>query len=300
MPMEHLNQRLGIPGIARFDEGEGGLARLTLTTPDAAAEIYLHGAHVTQYRRRGQPPVLWMSRKSWFEPTRPIRGGVPVIFPWFGARTGEAPPGAASPNHGFARLMVWHPDAVVQERDEVRALFSLHPTASTRATWPYEFELRFTVTLAPGCLRMTLEVENTDAKPFRFEEALHTYFTVGDVRQVKVHGLEGASYLDKVANGPVRQPAQPITVAGETDRLYTGTTAECVLDDASLGRRISVRKRGSNSTVVWNPWTAKAAAMPDFDDHEWPGMICIETANAAADAVTLPPGETHVMEAEIA
>lgn len=299
MSMEHLNQRLGVPGIARFDEGEGGLARLTLTTPDAAAEIYLHGAHVTQYRRRGHPPTLWMSRKSWFESSRPIRGGVPVIFPWFGVRTGEAPAGAVSPNHGFARLMVWHPDAILQNGDEVGAMFSLHPTPATRATWPYEFELRYTVTLTPTCMRLVLDVENTDARPFRFEEALHTYLTVGDVKQVSVSGLEGAAYLDKVANGPVRQPAQPITITAETDRLYTGTGADCVLDDPSLGRKIAVRKRGSNSTVVWNPWIAKAAAMPDFDDHEWPGMLCIETANAADDAVTLAPGDTHVMEAEI-
>ena len=56
----------------------------------------------------------------------------------------------------------------------------------------------------------------------------------------------------------------------------------------------------SASTVVWNPWTAKAKAMADFGDDEWPGMLCIETANAADNTVTLAPGARHTMRATVA
>jgi D-hexose-6-phosphate mutarotase len=60
-----------------------------------------------------------------------------------------------------------------------------------------------------------------------------------------------------------------------------------------------VEKAGSNATVVWNPWIAKAKAMPDFGDDEWPGMLCIETCNVQQYAITLAPGESHTMIATI-
>jgi glucose-6-phosphate 1-epimerase len=143
-----------------------------------------------------------------------------------------------------------------------------------------------------------LEVENPGEEPFQFEEALHTYLAVSDVRQVSVSGLGGASFLDKV-DGQQRklQDAAPIRITGETDRVYLGTTTACVLDDPGFARRITVEKSASSTTVVWNPWIAKAKAMADFGDDEWPGMICIETANAAENAVTLPAGATHSMRA---
>ena len=72
-----------------------------------------------------------------------------------------------------------------------------------------------------------------------------------------------------------------------------------MLDDPRAARRITVEKSGSATTVVWNPWSEKAAAMPDFGDDEWPRMACIETANAGANAITLAPGAKHAMRAVI-
>jgi glucose-6-phosphate 1-epimerase len=66
-----------------------------------------------------------------------------------------------------------------------------------------------------------------------------------------------------------------------------------------MRRRIIVEKSGSATTVVWNPWIAKSAALPDFGNDEWPGMLCIETANAADDAVTLAAGAKHVLTATV-
>ena len=71
--------------------------------PAAEADIYLQGAHVTHWTPRGQRPVLFVSPKSLFTPGKAIRGGVPGIFPWFGAR-GDGKPG---PAHGFARTSEW-------------------------------------------------------------------------------------------------------------------------------------------------------------------------------------------------
>ena len=132
---------------------------------------------------------------------------------------------------------------------------------------------------------MTLEVENRSAAPFKFEEALHTYFAVSDIRKVTVTGLENCGYLDKTdAMQRKVQGLEPIRITSETDRIFEGTRAPCVLEDASHSRRIRVEKGGSATTVIWNPWVAKSAAMTDFGKEEWRRMLCVETANAGANA----------------
>jgi glucose-6-phosphate 1-epimerase len=143
---------------------------------------------------------------------------------------------------------------------------------------------------------MTLDVRNTGEKPVTFEEALHTYLAVSDVRSIAVEGLAGALYVDR--NGgpePVRQDEDVIRFAGETDRIYPNSAAEVVVDDPGARRAIAVRKAGSSSTVVWNPWSDKAASMSDLDG--WDSMVCVETANVRSDAVTLAAGATHEMTA---
>jgi len=288
---------LEIPGIASFEAGEGGLIRLAVRSSLAEAHVYLHGAHVSHFQPAGvAAPVLFMSRKSFFAPGKPIRGGVPLIFPWFGGRAGFP----SAPSHGFARNLEWQIESVAIEDDQiVTVALQLASNDQTRDAWPHDFILRYRVSIG-HTLSMTLEVENTGSEPFTFENALHSYFTVGEVRETATSGLEGAEYMDKT-DGLQRkkQPAEPIRITQETDRVFENTRKTCVLDDSGLKRRITVEKAGSETTVVWNPWAAKSAALADFGDDEWPHMLCIETANAGANAITLPPGERHAMRAVI-
>ncbi|MCE9591781.1 MAG: D-hexose-6-phosphate mutarotase [Planctomycetes bacterium] len=283
------------PGVT-IESGPNGLDRVAVSTRLCEGHMYPHGAHVAHYQRPGEKPILWMSGKSMFDAGKPIRGGVPVCFPWFGARQGRPD----SPSHGFARLMEWKLGGVVADADgAVAVTMSLGSSDATRAQWPHDFAAVMRVGFGRE-LTMTLAVTNTGKEPFTFEEAMHTYFTVGDVRKVRVLGLENVKYLSKVEGGAIKSGDQPITITAETDRVYMNTGAACVLDDASLNRRVTVSKSGSETTVVWNPWVAKAHAMPDFGDDEWPGMICIETANAGVGAVMLKPGAAHEMTARIA
>jgi len=277
-----LQARFGVPGVLRIDEGRGSLPRVSVTSNLATAEIYLHGAHLTQWQPRGAKPVLFMSEKSWFEPGKPIRGGVPVCFPWFGPRPD-------SPAHGFARISSWDlVSCAVQPDGAVRAAFQLGSDEST-------IGLTFTI---GGTLEMDLEVRSKAA--FTFEEALHTYFAVADVRQVSVDGLANTDYLDKVdAFKRKTQSPEPIRIAGETDRVYLNTRTTCTVHDPGLGRTLTIEKEGSGTTVVWNPWIAKAKAMPDFGDDEWPQMICVETANVGDGAVRLDAGGSHRMSVRI-
>ena len=137
------------------------------------------------------------------------------------------------------------------------------------------------------------------AEPLVFEEALHTYYAVADARRVSVAGLTGATYADKTRDFQrFTDAASPFSFAGPTDRVYTGTGATCTIDDPGLGRRIVVEKDASATTVVWNPW-AGHKPMPDLGADEWPRFVCVETANAADDAVTLAAGTEHTMRASI-
>ena len=271
-----------VPGIIRIDEGRGSLPRVSITGDQATAEIYLHGAHLTQWTPRGAKPVLFMSGKSWFEPNKPIRGGVPVCFPWFGPKEG-------SPSHGYARLRDWDLESCERRSDgAVRVAFSLDAEESS---------LRLSFGIGRD-LEMDLEVRAK--REFTFEEALHTYLRVGDVRRVSVEGLEKTDYLDKAdASRRKTEPGEPIRIAAETDRQYLSTRSTCVVRDPLFERVITVAKEGSDTTVVWNPWIAKAKAMPDFGDDEWPDMLCVETANAGESAVRLQPGQTHHMKARV-
>src|SRR5690606_23979067 len=100
-----------------------------------------------------------------------------------------------------------------------------------------------------------LTVTNTGTEAFDYEAALHTYLHVGDIHQAAVTGLDGAHYFDKVLQTDARQDG-PITVSGETDRVYT-STATVLVHDPVLGRTLQVEKSGSPTTVVWNPWVEK-------------------------------------------
>jgi glucose-6-phosphate 1-epimerase len=284
--LEALNKRFGIAGVVKFDAGEGELTRVVVTSPSAEAHVYLHGAHVTHYQPRGGKPVLFVSKESAFADGKPIRGGVPVIFPWFGPHKSDA----SQPAHGAVRLHDWSVEGATRKGEEVELIFS---TTTDTAV------LRFTATIGKT-LEMALEVRNTAAAEFNFEEALHTYFAVGDVRRISIHGLKGTDYKDKIQNFKIiHEDAEAIRFVGPTDRLYMRTTATCTVDDPGNRRTILVEKEHSDTTVVWNPGAQGAANMPDLGNDEWSSFVCVETANAQESAVTLAPGGIHVMRARV-
>jgi D-hexose-6-phosphate mutarotase len=289
-----------LPDGVRLEKGLGGLERVTLATPQGEAHVALHGAQVTHFQPAGARSVLWVSQRSHFDsgrPGKPIRGGVPICFPWFGPKAG-AP---SAPAHGVARLLPWTlGEAGAGGGRSVRATLRLDSDDYTRGLYPHDFSAAFTVTVGAQ-LTMELVVRNTGGTPMVFEEALHTYFAVSDARRIGITGLEGAPYLDKVeAFARKRGEDAPIAISSETDRIYPGALGAVTIVDADWRRRIVVRKSGSASTVVWNPWVDKARAMSDFGDDEWKEMVCVESCNVGDDGVTLAPGASHAITATLA
>ena len=244
--IEQLQARFAVPGIT-FKRGEGGLTSIAVSTRDAEAQVYLHGAHVAHYQAKPLPPVLFMSGKSWFEAGKPIRGGVPICFPWFGVRADDP----KSPNHGFVRLREWELESASVEADgSVLLVLATKSDAETRKLWPHDFELRHRVAIGKT-LTMTLATKNVGNEPITFEQALHTYYAVGDVREASLTGLEFAGYVTKVEGlKHKRQGEGPMRFASETDFVFESTRATCVIDDPVLRRRITIAKSGSNSGGV--------------------------------------------------
>ena len=278
-----------IPGRVTFLDGNGDLPKIEITTAWSEAEIYLHGAHVTHFQRKGEPPLLFMSQCSRFQSGAPIRGGIPIIFPWFGAREGQA-------QHGFARNKSWELKEIVpQANGEIVIKLSLPAYPETALLPPFSADYIVTV---GQTLTAELNVANTSAdQDFTFEDCLHTYFTIGDVDAVSLTGLKGAEYLDKTANfARKREAAEHIKIGGEVDRTYLDTTSAVQIHDSKLGRRIIVEKTGSNSTVVWNPWIAKSQQMPDFGNDEYKQMVCVESGNIADNQITLPAGKSSSLK----
>lgn len=290
--INQLDHRFGIPGIVKVIAGNGGLAKVQIASPTAQGEMYLHGAHVTSWKPAGAEQILFVSSQSHWDASRPIRGGVPVCFPWFGNKADD--PNA--PLHGFARTSAWQLESIVQTGDAVTVSMFMESDGATKKSWPADFRLVHRATFGSD-LTLEIEVANTGTTSLRFEEALHTYFRVGNIETVTVKGLDGVDYLDKTDEKRRKTQNGPITIVSETDRVYLDTAAAVDLEDPTLDRRITIVKENSMTTVVWNPWIQKAKAMADFGDAEWPQMVCIETCNAADSAIELKPGQHHLMKA---
>jgi glucose-6-phosphate 1-epimerase len=292
MTSTELNREFGLANALRFETEPGGLIRAVISTPLAEAEIHQQGAHIAHWTPRGHKPVLFVSSKSLFAAGKAIRGGVPVIFPWFGPRSDGKP----GPMHGFARTTVWNVEgAKLLDSGAVEMVFGLDADEASRALGFDAFAVRFTVTAGTE-LGMSLEVINRGDAALAFEEALHSYFAISGIREVAVHGLEGTTYIDKTDGFKRKvQPDERIRISKETDQVHVNSTAACVISDDPWARRIVIRKTDSHSTVVWNPWIAKAAALADMAPDEWQGMICVESANVGENGVTLEAGESHKM-----
>jgi glucose-6-phosphate 1-epimerase len=283
---------LEIPGRVLFSEGNGDLARLQITTAWSNAEVYLHGAQITHFERKMEPPVLFMSQLSRFNEGIPIRGGIPIIFPWFGPREGQAA-------HGFARTQTWELREVAQSpAGGVSLRLSLPDSPS--AALLQKFSADYSITIGKTLTAELIVANLSPHQDFTFENCLHSYFAVGDINAISVTGLKGVDYLDQTQNFARKtERAEHIKISQETDRIYLDTTAPVEIHDSNLRRRIRIEKSGSLSTVVWNPWVDKAEQMPDFGGDEFQKMVCVESGNVAENRVTLPAGKTAALKVEI-
>jgi glucose-6-phosphate 1-epimerase len=292
--IDELNRRYAIPGVAQITAGHGGLPRISIATPVATAEIYLHGAQVTSWRPVGHEEVIFLSQHSQFEAGKAIRGGIPVCFPWFRNKLDDP----KAPSHGVVRTKAWELDSVEVQGNGVLVSLSTVSDEGTRAWWPHDFHLVHRATIGTQ-LTQELIVTNTGPGPARFEEALHTYYRVGAAEKVRILGLDGVAYLDNTDGNREKRQEGDIVFTAQTDRAYLDTTHAVEILDPVLRRRIRLEKQNSRTTVVWNPWSTGAQTLSDLGNDEWRNTACVEASNMRAFPVDLAPGQQHTMKTVI-
>ncbi len=296
MDLKELNKRFSIRDGAtklRFCSGAGGIAQVEIENKAAAAMISLQGAHLLSWIPAQQQEVIWLSEQASFVEGKSVRGGIPICWPWFGAHASEK----NFPAHGFARTSLWQViDTKILSAAATQITFQLQTNQLVKSiqkmwSWPTQVEYRLTIAKT---LMLELTTTNLSDEKISIGQATHTYFTVDDVTQTTVTGLDDKTYLDKPDGFKRKIQSGPIRFDSEVDRIYLNTTENVTIDDQK--RKIHISKQGSQSTIVWNPGHEVALKMGDLGCDGYLTMLCVESANAAEDIVQLLPGEAHRLQ----
>ena len=291
--VEQLNKDFAIQqggNSLRFRMGEGDIPVIEIQNEQASARISLQGAHILSWIPTGEDEVIWVSEDATFAPEKSVRGGIPICWPWFGPHENNA----AYPAHGFARTVLWQvTNTQALSEGTTQITFRLEPAQldkSIQDMWPSATIAEYTLIISKT-LSMELTTINNSDQSITIGEALHTYFNVEDLTKTTVYGLEGRDYLDKTDGFKRKTQTGPVTINAEVDRVYLQTQDDVIIDNTK--RKIIIKKQGSQSTIVWNPWQAAAEKMGDLGKDGYLQMLCVESANAAEDSVNINAGESH-------
>lgn len=264
--------------IAQLEDLVPGYPVLTIKHPKCSARVALHGAHVMSWCPAGAEEVIYLSPDAVYREGKAIRGGIPLCWPWFNAH----PSAPDLPSHGLVRNQFWELESTDVTDDGVVAKLR-----RDSADWSA------VATISMGSsLKVALESTNLGDQEMMISGALHSYFSVGDVREITIKGLEDADYLDTVGKDTNRRQTGVIRIDREVDWHYV-SSGSVRLEDPVKKRTILVEKEGSPSTVVWNPWIEKAAALGDLPNEDYLAFACIEAAITNDRAVAIGKGETH-------
>lgn len=263
--------------------------RVVLSEPTGStAEVLLYGGQVVSWKNERREELLFMSSKAVWKPPKSIRGGIPICFP-------QVANFGALEQHGFARNRLWSidedPSPLPPPNNQSMVDLVLKSTEEDLKTWPHRFELRLRVIVGVGKLTLIPRVRNVDSKAFSFSIALHNYFSLSDVSEVRVEGLETLDYFDNLLmRERYTEQADAITFDGDIDRVYLSTPNKIAIIDHERKRTIVLRKEGMVDAVLWNPWDKKAKAIPDLGDEDYKTMLCLDAA-AVENPINLKPFE---------
>ncbi|MDT8363761.1 MAG: D-hexose-6-phosphate mutarotase [Nitrosomonas sp.] len=294
MNIEQLNNQHGIADQVIFETGEGGLPFIRVKNDSATALISIYGGQVLAFQpKHASSDLLFLSKLAYYQPGKAIKGGIPICWPWFG----PDPEGLNRPAHGFMRNRLWDVlETAMTAEGDVRVVLGLSDTPETQSIWPRAFALRLEISIGET-LNLALVTRNTGSQAFAITQAFHTYFSVGNISQVKVLGLENTQYIDKVNDNQQMDQAGAITINAETDRIYLDVSNEFSIQDDAMKRRIHITSKGNRTAVVWNPWIKISGEMADLQDDDYQRFICVETTNTATDSVNIQPGSEFCLAA---
>jgi glucose-6-phosphate 1-epimerase len=279
------------------------LLAINIHNRTAEATIFLQGAQLSQYQPHKEQGVIWLSPECDYKAGSPLRGGIPICWPWFGAldKNPEAIQqqvcSSVEQAHGFVRTLEWDVDFIQAiSLDETELQMSLTLDANNR--WPFACKLVLKFTIGAR-LTLCFEVQNNDSKSFVFTSALHSYFAIGDIRQAKISGLDNKPFIDALNDRQVFTQRGDITIDREIDRIYETNGENVQIVDNQWQRQISIVSKSSANAVVWNPWVEKSKRLSQFSDSNFEKMLCVESANIGSAGETLQPGERHIQLLEV-
>lgn len=287
--MDELDDKFSIEGEVGFAELEEDLIFVTVSNKYADADICLYGAHVTSFRPQNAMDILWLSPESSFEVGKPIRGGIPVCFPWFGPHKTDRD----KPQHGFGRLMYWDvAETATLPGDESLVRLQLCSSDETKAFWPFDFEAEMTIVVGKT-LTVILKVTNTSTESFEYTCALHSYYNLSAIDNISIEGLQGTTFYNQLTGENGIQEEEFLQIQEPVTRHYLDTETPVVIADSVFRRRIKAEKSGSKVTTVWNPGEEACAQIDNLADDAFHAFVCVEATNAFNDAISLMPGEFH-------
>ncbi|WP_440054499.1 D-hexose-6-phosphate mutarotase [Pseudoalteromonas sp. T1lg65] len=268
-----------------IERTESGLEYILVNSDKCRAKVFLQGAQLTEFTPAGKTNLIWVSEAEDYQEGKPIRGGIPICWPWFGVH------GRAEwPIHGVARKCLWRAEDVIENEQGISVKLSLPMRLVDENYWPYQSKLEVEFVFSEQ-LEVRLTNINTGKETFTLTQALHTYFPTSEIKETTVDGLQGAQFIE-FGEGPFTQH-EVVAFARETDMVYT-QAAPLQTITTPLGT-IEVKREGSSSCVLWNPWIEKSKRLSNFKDEEYHRMLCLEAGNVMDDAVTLAPGESHTL-----
>ncbi len=291
--IEQLNQEFGIANQLSIVEGKGQFPVITIENEYAKAKVSVYAAQVLSFQPAGaEADLMFVSENAYYQPGKATKGGIPICWPWFGPDL----EGQGRASHGFVRNRMWTLLSTEAVAEGTKVRLGVSADEETKKVWPHSFELVMEIVVG-RTLTVALITDNTGESTFSITQAFHSYFTVGDINQVKVLGLEDTSYLDKVDEGKEKMQVGAIAFSSETDRIYTDVKPELVIEDGALGRRIRISSTGSKTAIVWNPWKEISVKMADLEEQDYSRFVCVETANAADDVVEIAPNSAYRLQA---
>lgn len=271
-----------ITGFAHLDD----LPCYLLSFGEATAVVSRYGGQVLSYQPKPGQELLWVSPLAVWQQQQPIRGGIPVCWPWFGAADQALnPQQQALPNHGLVRNRLWQ----LQQRhsDESSCSLTLGITVTDFPTLPQreltavapDLALQLTLCLTAESLSIHLNCP----QPVLQQAALHSYFRVNDLASTKVTGI-GAEYDDKVRQNQRATAADSLAFNQEIDRIYRQPAAQ--LSVTSGSQQLAIYQQGFDSTIVWNPGAERCRAIADLADNSYQQFVCVETARLTLNEAT--------------
>jgi len=283
------------------------LDAIKIAHPRFNATLLLQGAQLVEFCPQGNQfnNILWLSPSAQYKQGSPIRGGIPICWPWFGninknpdAIQKQISQKTSASAHGFARSLPWKIKSIHEDCHFVEVVLSLVSDSSTKELWPFDFELEAKFKFSDK-MQLTLATINTGPQSFRISQALHTYLPTQDIKQSYIHNTHASNYIDALDNWDKKQQVGKIHFSAETDRLYFFANSNYSLRLETPNQSLLINNKHSQSAVIWNPWIEKSKHLSQFSPLDFEKMLCIETANVLTDTKTIGPSEQAEISVEL-